>query len=112
MVHQRRRREAAMSQIARIQQMEEVFDAAISSLAKFDAALGEFEEAQDDLFAFADYYGSEDWFEDFDASADGILPPDLKRGVLSEDLPYDAIVDYRDLCIRMLELATTALKRI
>ena len=101
-----------MSQVARIQQMEEVFDNAVDALVKFDAALIEFEEAQDGLLAFSDYYGSEDWFEDFDASAQGALPSDLKCSVLSEDLPYDAIVDYRDLCIRMLELATTALKRI
>ena len=101
-----------MSQVSRIQQMEEIFDNAGDALASFDASLSEFEKAQDGLFAFADYYGSEDWFEDFDAYAEGALPSDLKCGVLSEDLPYDAVMDYRDLCVRMLEVATAALKRI
>ena len=39
------------------------------------------------------------------------LPEDVKAGVLSEDLVYDAITDLRDAAFRMLELGTDILKR-
>lgn len=101
-----------MDRETRIRQMEEAFDAASAALERFESALDEFEGAQDSLLSFSDYYGSEQWLEDYDAHAQGALPPDLKCGVLSEDLPYDALMEYHELCIRMLEIATRTLKRI
>ena len=38
-----------------------------------------------------------DWFADYDADRAGLLPPDLKRGVLSEDAVYDLLAQYRNL---------------
>lgn len=96
--------------IARITEMEEAFDKAAVAILGFGQDLDDFEEAQDAIEKLAHYYGSEEWFADRDADEAGELPADLSRGVLGEDLPYDLLVDYRDLAIRMLKVATRALE--
>ena len=37
------------------------------------------------------YYSSGEWREDYEADERGELPPDLKRGVLSQDALYDLL---------------------
>ena len=37
------------------------------------------------------YYTSGQWWEDYEADERGELPPDLKRGVLSQDALYDLL---------------------
>ena len=36
-----------------------------------------------------DYYTSGQWLEDYEADEQGLLPDDLKRGILSQDALYD-----------------------
>ena len=36
-----------------------------------------------------DYYTSGQWRKDYEADEQGLLPKDLKRGVLSQDALYD-----------------------
>ena len=98
------------ARIERISEMEKTFDEAAAALAEFETHLTAFEEAQPTIGTLAAYYGSIDWFEDRDADEAGELPANLKRGVLGEDLPYDLLLDYHDIAVRMLELATRALK--
>ena len=43
-----------------------------------------------------DYYTGPAWKEDFAADEAGLLPADLKRGVLSEDGIYDVLQEYRE----------------
>ena len=38
-----------------------------------------------------DYYSSGQWLEDYEADEQGLLPDDLKRGVLSQDALYDLL---------------------
>ena len=42
------------------------------------------------------YYTSGEWREDYEADERGELPPDLKRGVLSQDALYDLLEDVKD----------------
>lgn len=42
------------------------------------------------------YYTSDEWKQDFADDEAGFLPPDLKRGVLSEDGLYDLLEQIRD----------------
>ena len=44
-----------------------------------------------------DYYLSYEWKKDFEADEEGLLPGDLKRGVLSEDGIYDLLEQYKEL---------------
>lgn len=58
--------------IARIREMEEVYD-----------------RVKKDLATLAQYEESGVWLEDYEADENGEIPPDLKRGVLSQDALYD-----------------------
>ena len=102
--------ETLAARIARIQDMEDAFNEASVALLGLAQDLDDFEAAQPAIAKLAAYYGSEEWFADREADEAGQLPADLTRGVLGEDLPYDVLVDYHDLAIRMLEIATRALK--
>ena len=67
--------------IRRIQQMEEIYDAVRSDPGH--PSLGE----------LVRYYESGQWLRDYELDEQGLLPPDLKRGVLSQDGVYDLLED-------------------
>ena len=50
------------------------------------------------------YLGSDEWRQDLADDEHGFLPPDLKRGVLSEDGIWNLLDDNRDLAERMRQL--------
>ena len=41
------------------------------------------------------YYTSGEWQEDNEADEEGLLPADLKRGVLSQDELYDFLMEWQ-----------------
>lgn len=96
--------------VERITRMEQAFTDAAVAILGFEQDLDDFEAAQESIATLARYYGSEEWFADRAADEAGELPADLERGVLGEDLPYDLLVSYRDLALRMLKAATHALE--
>lgn len=99
-----------MEQIERIKAMERCLDRASQAVMHFSAALDEYADAQDSLRKLSDYYGSDQWKQDFAADSAGLLPTDLKRGVLSEDAVWNLLEDVRDLKERMREMVTDNLK--
>ncbi len=70
--------------IDRIQRMEEVFDT-LQAGANSDPPI--IDEAL--LKILLDYYTSGQWLKDYELDEKGYLPPDVKRGVLSEDGVYN-----------------------
>ena len=74
-----------MKQLERIQKMEERFNLASAAVKKLSEAVEEYAEVQQSLNELSDYLGSKEWKKDFASDEKGLLPPDLKRGVLSED---------------------------
>lgn len=60
--------------ILRIQEME----------SRFDRLLADSPEP-DDLSVLLDYYENGQWLRDYRLDEQGLLPSDLKRGILSED---------------------------
>ena len=76
--------------IERIKEMERLYDEACEVVTAYSAAFERFLDIQDAIMKLEDYYAS-DWREDFEADENGELPPDLKRGVLSEDGLYDLL---------------------
>ena len=93
-----------MDQIERIMQMERCLDRASQAVMRLSAALDEYTEAQDALRQLSDYYGSDAWKQDFNDDSKGLLPHDLKRGVLSEDAVWNLLEDVRDVKERMAGL--------
>lgn len=84
-------------QIARIRTMEQRMNRAAATVKRLSVALDKWETAQDDITALSEYYGSDLWRQDFADDEAGLLPADLKRGVLSEDGLWNLLVDVREL---------------
>ena len=74
---------------------------ALKAVRAMDAALNAFELVQGDIRTLDEYYGSEEWKADLAADEAGLLPPTLKRGVLSEDSIWNLLEDNKDLLRRM-----------
>ena len=95
-----------MGDIKRIKEMEAILDECRMALNDLEQSLDGLDAVKGKMGRLFAYYGSEAWYEDREME----LPPDVKAGVLSEDLVYDEITDARDAALRMLELATDVLK--
>lgn len=76
------RRFYRLDRIERVEHYERLFDEAAVSPDPEKAA------------ALTAYCTSGEWLEDYEADERGELPPDLKRGVLSQDALYDLLEEY------------------
>ena len=99
-----------MDQIERIRDRESCLDASEKAIRELSEALSTYEKVQLQYRKLSDYYGSDQWMQDYADDEEGKLPRDLKRGVLSEDGVYDLITENRELLVRMLRLVTSALE--
>ena len=88
-------------QIARIRQMERRLNRASVAMKRLGAALDKWEDVQEDIASLEQYYGSDLWRQDLADDEAGLLPLDLKRGVLSEDGIWNLLTDCRDLNARL-----------
>ena len=86
-------------QVERIKWMEQRFNNALAAIK--DESAASLKAIKEDVLELSKYYGGELWKLDFaaDFAADeaGNLPPDLKRGVLSEDGIWNLLSDYREI---------------
>lgn len=82
-------------QIERIQKMEQLLDKAWVAVSKGCITSNEHEEIQRAIDILSDYYGSDTWKQDFADDEAGLLPKDLKRGVLSEDAIWNLLADWQ-----------------
>ncbi len=82
-------------QIERIKWMEQRFNRVLVAIK--DGAAVSLKAVKEDVVELSKYYGSELWKQDFAADEAGILPSDLKRGVLSEDGIWNLFSDYREI---------------
>ena len=73
------------SAIERVRSMETIFDELLQTAAHDRGT----EWFRSRLQKLIDYYESPLWRQDFEMDEQGAFPPDLKRGVLSEDGVYD-----------------------
>ncbi len=76
-----------MNLIERVAAMEAAFDRACAALAAGKTDLPEFQ-------LLADYMDSGQWLRDYEVDEAGLLPKNMKRGVLSEDGLYNLITDW------------------
>ena len=77
--------------------MELWMERAAKAVMELSAALENYEAIQEDIAALEQYYGSEVWKQDYADDEAGLLPADLKRGVLSEDGIWNLLEDAREL---------------
>ena len=81
-------------QIERIKWMEQRFNHALAAIK--DGSAVSLKAIKEDVAELSKYYGSDLWKQDLAADEAGKLPPDLKRGVLSEDGIWNLLSDYRE----------------
>ncbi len=99
-----------MSRIEHIEKMEKILDEHTEILAALNENLDRFLAVQKQYQELREYYGSEQFMKDFEASNHRQLPENLKCGVLSEDAVFDLIADNFQTSIKMLEIATVVIK--
>lgn len=90
----------------RIQEMEERFDKSLQAVAELSTALEHYVAVQADLAELQHYINSGAWRRDYEADEAGLLPSDLKRGVLSEDGLWNLLTVQDELLQQMRELCS------
>ncbi len=93
-----------MPNLDRIAEMELALDRAAAAAEALDAALSAWEDVQGDFSALAAYMDGGEWLKDYLADEEGLIPKDMKRGVLSQDALYDLLTDQVRLRGKMREL--------
>ena len=83
--------------IRRITEMESRYDRISLALHAASVCPDRLDSIRSDIQALSEYYEGSLWREDFEADEAGLLPPDLKRGVLSEDGVYHLLSEYDTL---------------
>jgi hypothetical protein len=74
--------------ISRIRAMEEIFDSLLHS-----AEMGESPDPEL-LALLTDYYDGGQWLSDYEMDEQGLIPPEVKRGVLSQDGIYNLLARF------------------
>ena len=82
--------------IQRIRQMEQYFDKLLELEHTDPDALREDASVQAILRTLTCYYEGGQWLQDYELDEKGLLPRDLKRGVLAQDSVYDFLGRIRD----------------
>ena len=75
--------------VERIQTMEQSFDMLQKAEGENPDTLRENAELREMLRLLRRYYEGGQWLRDYELDEQGLLPRDLKRGVLSQDGVYD-----------------------
>lgn len=81
-------------QIERIRQMEQFFDFASEAIEDSSIEIGIYPQLEKAFELLSDYYESNEWKQDYADDEAGLLPKDLKRGVLSEDGLWNLLHDW------------------
>lgn len=101
-----------MDRVERIKSMEAAMNESREAVDQLSEAIACLVDVMDELRDLSSYYGSQEWFKDREAEARGKLPEDLACGVLTEDLPYEVLVDAREAALGAIEAATATLRSL
>lgn len=99
-----------MEQLTRIREMERRLEEATTAVRQMEETVERYETAQESVRMLAAYLDSEEWRRDFADDEKGLLPQDLKRGVLSEDGIWNLLEENRELALRIKDLSDKLLK--
>ena len=96
-----------MTNIERITEMEQRFDRVDEALRALEIAVDTITKLEDDILELDAYYSGDEWKADFKSDELGLLPQDLKRGVLSEDAIWNLLGRVDAVKHRMLDFVMT-----
>ena len=77
------------TQTDRIKRMEMILNESKEALKNLNEAINNYSRLQPSIKELQYYYENGGWMQDFKDDEAGLLPKDLKRGVLSEDELYN-----------------------
>ena len=86
-----------LEQIERIHYMEQLFDFVWKAMKEVPMNQNVYAKTKEAIDILSEYYNSNNWKQDFTDDESGLLPKDLKRGVLSEDGIWNLLVDWHEL---------------
>ena len=86
-----------MEQIARIKEMEQRLNNAETAITAMEKAVEQYLSSMEDIRALDSYLGSDAWHSDREADEAGLLPQDLKRGVLTEDAVWNLLERHHEM---------------
>ena len=86
--------------------MERCLVSASAAVKRLEAALDRYESVRQAIATLDEYYGSDLWRQDLADDEAGLLPENLKRGVLSQDAIWNLLTDVRTLTTRLRTLTT------
>lgn len=98
-----------MHSIERITDMEQRYDRVDEALRALEEAVDTITGLEDDILKLDAYISGDEWKADFRADEQGLLPKDLKRGVLGEDTIWDLLGRVDAVKHRMLDFVMTDL---
>ena len=98
--------------IKRIEYYEPILNESKESVKSFEKELEKFKKHCEKIKELSDYYGSDNWFSDFESYEKGEIDKNIKCGVLSEDDIFDVIENCRSTALEMLDTASYILKNI
>ena len=90
-----------MDAVERIVYYEEICDEAMEKVSNLQTALDEYQKILPKFNELKEYYQSPLWRKDHQADVDGLIPQDLKRGILSEDGICILLEDEREVLNQM-----------
>lgn len=79
--------------ITRIQRMEQLYDTVSVAVSEGQSLI----ELRDEINVLSAYYQNGDWLHDYELDEQHLLPPNLKRGVLSQDGLYNLLCDLQTI---------------
>ena len=92
--------------------MEQLFDLAKEAMEEPVMTLEKYQELQEAIAVLSEYYSGKEWKQDYADDEAGLLPKDLKRGVLSEDAVWNALAEVRELNRQIEEFAETVPRKL
>lgn len=90
------RKDDIAKSVLRIGKMERLFDYVTGILRNAPEELRS-PSAKEAVQTLSDYYGNGDWLRDYTMDEQGLLPPERKRGVLSQDGLYDLFSEINEI---------------
>ncbi len=87
--------------LARIAYYEDKLDRCNDVHAQLQKALEDFDSIQQDVKELERYYSSTEWKNDFACDENGLIPKEIKRGILSEDGIYSMLDENQFLQMRI-----------
>lgn len=98
-----------MKNIDRIKLNEERLDNILKSIKELEKSLEIFKSNMKDINKLNKYYGSKNWFKDFDDYNSGKIN-NIKAGVLSEDSVWNMNEDIKEIALEMKNISDKILK--